>query len=114
MHISDWSSDVCSSDLEKVRDYVSRDLFADIMESEEHHVDELEKQFDLIESMGLQHYIQLQARTVGDDRLDECRVESECESYVLVWVGAISLKITQEYMLNVALVSLDHSDMELT
>src|SRR3546814_7350631 len=32
---------------EKVRDYVSRDLFADILESEEHHVDELEKQFEL-------------------------------------------------------------------
>ena len=30
---------------ESVRDYVSRDLFADILESEEHHVDELEKQF---------------------------------------------------------------------
>src|SRR3546814_3713596 len=94
MRISDWSSDVCSSDLrvlflgglpnfqllgrlrvgetveeilksdlaleeeaipllkdaiahcESVRDYVSRDLFADILESEEHHVDELEKQFE--------------------------------------------------------------------
>ncbi|SNT27731.1 bacterioferritin [Sphingopyxis indica] len=52
---------------EKVRDYVSRDLFADILESEEHHVDELEKQFDLIERMGLQNYIQLQSRPVGDD-----------------------------------------------
>ncbi|WOF42658.1 bacterioferritin [Sphingopyxis indica] len=52
---------------EKVRDYVSRDLFADILESEEHHVDELEKQFDLIERMGLQNYIQLQSKPVGDD-----------------------------------------------
>ncbi len=52
---------------ETVRDYVSRDLFADILESEEHHVDELEKQFDLIERMGLQNYVQLQSKPVGDD-----------------------------------------------
>jgi len=52
---------------EKVRDYVSRDLFADILESEEHHVDELEKQFDLIERMGLQNYVQLQSKPVGGD-----------------------------------------------
>ncbi|MGH6651425.1 MAG: bacterioferritin [Sphingopyxis sp.] len=52
---------------ESVRDYVSRDLFADILESEEHHVDELEKQFEMIERMGLENYIQLQSRSVGDD-----------------------------------------------
>lgn len=50
---------------EAVRDYVSRDLFAKILESEEHHVDELEKQFDLIERMGLQNYIQLNSEAVG-------------------------------------------------
>src|SRR3546814_16021070 len=122
MRISDWSSDVCSSDLrvlflgglpnfqllgrlrvgetveeilksdlaleeeaipllkdaiahcESVRDYVSRDLFADILESEEHHVDELEKQFELIERMGMENYIQLQSRS------EERRVEKECVS----------------------------------
>ncbi|WP_077148614.1 bacterioferritin [Sphingopyxis sp. KK2] len=52
---------------ESVRDYVSRDLFADILESEEHHVDELEKQFEMIERMGLENYIQLQSKSVGDD-----------------------------------------------
>ncbi|OHD09263.1 bacterioferritin [Sphingopyxis sp. RIFCSPHIGHO2_12_FULL_65_19] len=52
---------------ESVRDYVSRDLFADILESEEHHVDELEKQFEMIERMGIENYIQLQSRPVGDD-----------------------------------------------
>lgn len=52
---------------EGVRDYVSRDLFTDILESEEHHVDELEKQFDLIERMGLENYIQLQSKPVSDD-----------------------------------------------
>ena len=52
---------------ESVRDYVSRDLFADILESEEHHVDELEKQFEMIERMGLENYIQLQSKPVSDD-----------------------------------------------
>ena len=52
---------------ESVRDYVSRDLFADILESEEHHVDELEKQFEMIERMGIENYIQLQSKPVGDD-----------------------------------------------
>ena len=46
---------------ETVRDFVSRDLFLQILESEEDHVDELEKQFDLIERMGIQNYIQLQS-----------------------------------------------------
>ena len=52
---------------ESVRDYVSRDLFAAILESEEHHVDELEKQFEMIERMGIENYIQLQSKPVGDD-----------------------------------------------
>ena len=52
---------------ESVRDYVSRDLFADILESEEHHVDELEKQFEMIQRMGIENYIQLQSKPVGDD-----------------------------------------------
>ncbi len=52
---------------ESVRDYVSRDLFADILESEEHHVDELEKQFEMIERMGIANYIQLQSKPVSED-----------------------------------------------
>jgi bacterioferritin len=47
---------------ESVRDYVSRDLFASILGNEEEHVDTLEKQFDMIERMGLQNYIQLQSK----------------------------------------------------
>ena len=46
---------------EKVRDYVSRDLFAEILESEEEHVDTLETQIELIDQMGIQNYIQLQS-----------------------------------------------------
>ena len=43
---------------ETVRDYVSRDLFEKILESEEEHIDTLEKQLDLIKQMGIQNYIQ--------------------------------------------------------
>lgn len=46
---------------EAVRDYVSRDLFAYILESEEEHVDTIEKQLDLIKLMGIQNYIQMQS-----------------------------------------------------
>ena len=47
---------------EAVRDYVSRDLFAEILGNEEEHVDVIEKQFDMIEQMGLQNYVQLQSQ----------------------------------------------------
>jgi bacterioferritin len=47
---------------ESVRDFVSRDLFARILSNEEEHVDTLEKQFDMIERMGLLNYIQLQSK----------------------------------------------------
>lgn len=46
---------------EKQRDYVSRDLFGKILHNEEEHVDYIETQFDLIERMGLENYIQLQS-----------------------------------------------------
>lgn len=49
---------------EQVRDFVTRDLFQDILESEEEHVDTIERQFDMIERMGLQNYIQLQSEPV--------------------------------------------------
>jgi bacterioferritin len=44
---------------ESVRDFVSRDLFAEILESEEEHVDVLETQFDMIARMGIANYVQL-------------------------------------------------------
>jgi bacterioferritin len=51
---------------ETVRDYVTREIFARILESEEEHVDFLEQQFDMIERMGLQNYVQLQSKPAGD------------------------------------------------
>ena len=50
---------------EAVRDYVSRDLFAEILSNEEEHVDFLEKQFEMIARMGLQNYVQLQSEAAG-------------------------------------------------
>lgn len=43
---------------ESVADYVSRDLLADILESEEEHIDWLETQLTLIEKVGLENYQQ--------------------------------------------------------
>ena len=45
---------------ESAKDYVTRDLLEDILESEEEHVDWLETQLGLIESVGLQNYLQSQ------------------------------------------------------
>jgi len=51
---------------ESVRDYVSREIFERILESEEEHVDFLETQFDMIERMGLQNYVQLNSEAAED------------------------------------------------
>ncbi|RDE05503.1 bacterioferritin [Sphingomonas aracearum] len=51
---------------EDVKDFVSRDLFARILASEEEHVDTLERQFEMIERMGLGNYVQLNSMSEYD------------------------------------------------
>jgi bacterioferritin len=81
LHIGENTAEMLASDLklehvahvdlkeaisycESVADYVSRDLFVQIMESEEEHIDWLETQLGLIEKVGLQNYIQTAMHTV--------------------------------------------------
>jgi len=52
---------------EKVRDFVTRDLFSQILEGEEEHVDFLETQLELIEKIGIENYIQLQSQAGGKE-----------------------------------------------
>ena len=52
---------------ESVADYVSREVLERILESEEEHVDFLETQFEMIDRMGLQNYVQLQSEAAEAD-----------------------------------------------
>ncbi|MBL8276753.1 MAG: bacterioferritin [Pelomonas sp.] len=45
---------------ENVRDYVSRELFVDILEDTEEHIDHLETQLELVKKVGEQNYLQSQ------------------------------------------------------
>src|SRR3546814_19314035 len=47
---------------ERVRDFVSRELFAAILASEEDHVAELEKQSDMTRLMGIPNYTKQHGR----------------------------------------------------
>jgi bacterioferritin len=46
---------------ETVKDFISRELFEEILESEEEHVDFLETQLGLIPKIGIENYIQMQS-----------------------------------------------------
>jgi bacterioferritin len=50
---------------ETVGDYVSRELFEDILESEEEHIDWLETQLDLVKKVGEHNYLQSQMPGAG-------------------------------------------------
>jgi bacterioferritin len=43
---------------ESCKDYISRELLQDILESEEEHIDWLETHLELIDKIGLQNYLQ--------------------------------------------------------
>lgn len=51
---------VAIADSESLGDYVSRELFESILESEEEHIDFLETQLDLIDRIGIENYCQSQ------------------------------------------------------
>lgn len=53
------------ADSESSADYVSREIFTTILESEEEHIDFLETQLDLIGRIGIQNYCQSQ---IGEGR----------------------------------------------
>ncbi|NQY02491.1 MAG: bacterioferritin [Halieaceae bacterium] len=52
---------------DSTKDYVSREILVDIMESEEEHIDWLETQLGLIEKVGIQNYLQTAMHTVKPD-----------------------------------------------
>jgi bacterioferritin len=58
---------VAIADSESLADYVSRELFESILESEEEHIDFLETQLDLIKRVGIHNYSQSQ---MGEGKQD--------------------------------------------
>ena len=52
---------------ETVCDFVSRDLLLTILESEEEHVDFLDRQFDLIKQIGIERYVMLNAAAAPEE-----------------------------------------------
>ena len=46
---------------EAVRDFVTRDMLSEMLEGEEDQVDFIETQFDLLDRIGIENYIQLQS-----------------------------------------------------
>lgn len=52
---------------EKVKDYVSRDLFQDILEEEEEHIDKIETELGLIDKVGIENYLLKQMQEVDDE-----------------------------------------------
>jgi bacterioferritin len=53
------------ADCEAVGDYISREIFEAILESEEEHIDFLETQLELIKRVGIQNYSQSQMGSVS-------------------------------------------------
>ena len=53
-----------------VKDYVTRDLFEKLMSDEEHHIDFLETQLDLVAKLGAELYAQHHIGKLGDDDHD--------------------------------------------
>jgi len=52
---------------ESIKDYVTRELLEDILESEEEHVDFIETQLTLIKTVGLENYLQKQMKAADEE-----------------------------------------------
>ncbi len=52
---------------EKVGDYITREVFEEILESEEEHIDFLETQLSVIADIGMQNYLQSQYKVEEGD-----------------------------------------------
>jgi bacterioferritin len=63
-HIAHADLKAAAAYCESIADYVSRDLFVEIMEAEEEHIDWLETQLGLIDKVGIQNYLQTAMHTV--------------------------------------------------
>jgi bacterioferritin len=48
-------------------DYVTMELFEQLLEDEEGHIDHLETELSLLEKIGVENYGQLQAKAAGED-----------------------------------------------
>jgi bacterioferritin len=54
--------DVCRD----AKDYVTMQMYEKLLEDEEEHIDFIETQLDMIKTMGIQNYIQLQSHSASD------------------------------------------------
>jgi bacterioferritin len=50
----------------KAKDYVTHDLFKQILADEEGHIDHIETQLEMITQMGVENYIQLQSAAITE------------------------------------------------
>ncbi|QJQ94522.1 MULTISPECIES: bacterioferritin [Halomonadaceae] len=52
---------------EQVKDYVTRDMFRDILADEEEHIDHIETELGLIDKVGIENYMLRQMQEAGDE-----------------------------------------------
>ena len=66
LKVGETVEEILKADLAVEMEAIPREIFERILESEEEHVDFLETQFDMIERMGLQNYVQLNSKAAGE------------------------------------------------
>ena len=79
---------------ETVKDFVTRELFTDILESEEEHIDWLQTQFRLIEQMGIENFVQLQTKPNEERRSYFAFAGREVK--LLFLIGDVEVKLAQD------------------